>query len=622
MNSLRILIFAILVISTSQQNSNDPNVVADKFLKEVNERLAVLYNNQQEYSWREEVTDPKELPESVEDPIFQTMDYISKIANQVSKFKRVKVTNPHLQRQLKQIPDPGYDALDDSDQMQIHEIVGNMSEIYKNVGLCSFADPNNCTLRLIPEVQEIIQDSTNVEELKYYWLEWREKTGSKSKYSFEKFVDLYRKTANLNGYSSPSDFWLRDIEGEPGEIIATLDKIMLILRPLFLQFHAFVRSALRLRYGPELIRYNEPYPQHLAEKFIGSAYRDMNGDWTIDLPYPSVGLANITAGLQNQGITTPYGLTETVARFYTSIGMPPIPQSFWVQNAKPKFEVDERLMTCWSKTWKYYNSDQIKLSYCPMADEERYMNMFEVLSDYYYFKSYQGLPTLLQEEPLPNFGEAIGKALTLSATSPRFLAKTGLASADYGSYEGRINRLYLLGLRNVFLIPIFYVLDKYRVDVLDNRIHNLDNCAFWELTEKFTGAKPPVQRSREQFDAPSKLLLEVDDNYSSPIMSIILQFQIYKRLCEKTGQYRRDNPDYPLDLCDLSDQKEIGPLILNAMSLGSSKSWKEVLYTLTGDSQLDVSGFLEFFKPLYGWLQSINQANKEEIGWVESNQCF
>lgn len=56
------------------------------------------------------------------------------------------------------------------------------------------------------------------------------------------------------------------------------------------------------------------------------------------------------------------------------------------------------------------------------------------------------------------------------------------------------------------------------------------------------------------------------------------------------------------------------------MSLGSSKSWKEVLFTLTGDNQLDVSGFLEFFKPLYGWLQSINQLNKEEIGWVELNR--
>ncbi|XP_055905902.1 angiotensin-converting enzyme [Eupeodes corollae] len=622
MNFLRILIFVVLVVvSSCQQIPDDPNVVVEKFLNEVNEHLAVLYNNQIEYNWREEVTDPKQLPENIEDPIFETMDYIKGVASIVSKLKRAKVTNANLKRQLDQIPEPGYDALDDSEKMDLHEIIGNMSEIYKNVGLCSFRDRNNCTLRLIPEVQEIIDDTMNVEELKYYWLEWRDKTGSKSKYAFSKFVELYKKTAALNGFLKPSDFWLRDIEGESGEVIATLDKVMLILRPLFLQFHAFVRSALRLKYGPDLIRFNEPYPQHLAEKFIGSSYRDMNGDWTIDLPYPLVGLVNITAGLIAKDITTPYGLIETAARFYTSIGMPSIPQTFWIQSARPKFDVDERLMTCWSKTWKYYSSDKINLSFCPMADEERYTNMFEAVSDYYYFKSYRNQPTLFQEEPLPNFGEAIGKAMTLSATSPRFLEKIGMGGPVYSSYEGRINRLYLLGLRNVFLIPIFYVLDKYRVDVLDGRIENLDNCEFWKLTEKFTGAKPPVQRSHDQFDAPSKLLIEVDDNYSSPTMSIILQFQIFKRLCEKTGQYRRGDDAYPLDLCDLSGHKEIGPLVLNAMSLGSSKSWKEVLFTLTGDNQLDVSGFLEFFKPLYGWLQSINQLNKEEIGWVELNQC-
>lgn len=64
------------------------------------------------------------------------------------------------------------------------------------------------------------------------------------------------------------------------------------------------------------------------------------------------------------------------------------------------------------------------------------------------------------------------------------------------------------------MIPVFYVLDRYRVDVLDERLNISNNCAYWQLTTDLTGAEPPVSRSYEDFDAPAKLLIEVDDQYT------------------------------------------------------------------------------------------------------------
>lgn len=58
------------------------------------------------------------------------------------------------------------------------------------------------------------------------------------------------------------------------------------------------------------------------------------------------------------------------------------------------------------------------------------------------------------------------------------------------------------------------MLDRYRVDVLDGDLNINDNCDYWQLTTDFTGAEPPVNRSNGDFDAPAKLLVEVDDQYT------------------------------------------------------------------------------------------------------------
>lgn len=117
------------------------------------------------------------------------------------------------------------------------------------------------------------------------------------------------------------------------------------------------------------------------------------------------------------------------------------------------------------------------------------------------------------------------------------------------------------GLRTIFLIPVFYILERYRVDIIDKSINLNDNCAYWRLTEEYSGAEPPVDRSNRDFDAPAKLLMEVDDQYATQIMSIILQYQILEHFCSLTGEYVKGDPVKPLDLCDLTNHSIVGETI-------------------------------------------------------------
>lgn len=130
--------------------------------------------------------------------------------------------------------------------------------------------------------------------------------------------------------------------------------------------------------------------------------------------------------------------------------------TFWSHNARPKADLDEEDMRCWHKAWKFYGIERVNFSYCPLVDEERFFNMYEALTDVYYYRAYDQQPTLFAEEPFPNFSDALGKMFSLSASSPRYLEKLKLLERGLVSKELRINRLYW----QVCTLNV-YVLTKY-----------------------------------------------------------------------------------------------------------------------------------------------------------------
>lgn len=53
--------------------------------------------------------------------------------------------------------------------------------------------------------------------------------------------------------------------------------------------------------------------------------------------------------------------------------------------------------------------------------------------------------------------------------------------------------------------------------------------------------------------------------------------------------------------------------------MGSSKPWPDAMEVLTGDRNMDASGLMEYFKPLYDWLKAENERTGEYIGWESSS---
>lgn len=52
------------------------------------------------------------------------------------------------------------------------------------------------------------------------------------------------------------------------------------------------------------------------------------------------------------------------------------------------------------------------------------------------------------------------------------------------------------------------------------------------------------------------------------------------------------------------------------MEKGSSLPWSDALFQATGESRLDGSALLEYFRPLEDWLRNENLRTQEFVGWI------
>lgn len=304
--------------------SSMPDSSLAAFLDVVNKQIAAVYDQeglallQNELNGRHDVFAQQQAEIAYE----KLLRYVKSQSTRVAKFKRLHLGDALQRRQLERMPHLGYEALGGLEANQLYALTANMSNNYQRVKLCAFRQPHNCTLRLIPDVQQLVQDSRNLEEIEYYWLEWRRSTGLATRQQFVAFMELYKKTAKLNGFVNPEDYWFRNLELSCDQTMTILNKLMTSLEPLFLQFHAHVRGSLRKMHGEDLVPRGRPYPQHLAEVFLGNAFSSARAGWFVDMPAPETPLFNITEALHRRGLSTTQRVFWNVAEYFRGLGLP------------------------------------------------------------------------------------------------------------------------------------------------------------------------------------------------------------------------------------------------------------------------------------------------------------
>ncbi len=524
---------------------------------------------------------------------------------------------------------------------ELTRIATKMEGMYGAGKYCT--DPGDeKTCRQLGELEDVLRDNRDYDAQLEAWRGWH--TISKPmREDYVRFVQLVNEGAKDMGFADAGELWRAGYDMPPAQIAAETDRLWGQVKPLYEQLHCYTRTRLEATYGVEK---GEVAGGMLPAHLMGNMWQqDWSNLWDLLQPYKDAGGLDITGALQSRyqqdytamlashaGVPAPADLVEIerdaqlktakdmtrrAEDFYTSLGMPKLPDSYWEKSQfiKPR----DRDVVCHASAWdmnlggspakegQEAVGPDVRTKMCIKPNEEDFTTIYHELGHVYYYLAYNKLPPIFQGGANDGFHEAIGDTIVLSMT-PKYLNSIGLVDAQEQSHEALINAQMRMALAKVAFLPFGLMIDRWRWGVFDGSIKpDHYNQAWWDLKARYQGVAPVSERGEEFFDPGAKYHVPGNTPYTRYFLAHVLQFQFYKSLCDAAGW------DGPLYECSFYGSKEAGKRYQAMLARGASQPWQKTLKELTGNEKLDASAVLEYFAPLQEWLQQQNEGR--DCGW-------
>jgi peptidyl-dipeptidase A len=519
---------------------------------------------------------------------------------------------------------------------ELTEIASRMNGMYGAGAWCQEGQEGDACMD-IGEISEVLantQGSTYEQQLAA-WEGWHT-ISIPMRADYKRFVELTNEGAVEMGFANTGDVWRAGYDMPAADFQAEADRLWGQVQPLYEQLQCFTRGKLEEKYG-EQGSVNGMIPAHLTGNLWQQDWANL---WPMLEPYPNAGSLDITTALEQQredilnemankaggwrtltaqqqvdverqaDLEMAKRMTRLAESFYTGLGMPALPDSFWdkSQFVQPR----DRDVVCHASAWQF-NADasDVRIKMCIKPNEEELTTLYHELGHLYYDIAYSKQTPILQGGAHDGFHEAIGDTIVLSMT-PDYLASVGLVDEPAVSEEAVINSQMRMALAKVAFLPFGLMIDRWRWGVFDGSITPENyNAAWWELKAKYQGVAPVTPRGEDFFDAGAKYHVPGNTPYTRYFLSHVLQFQFYKALCDASGH------EGPLYTCSFANNPEAGRRYQAMLARGASQPWQQTLKELTGGETMDASAVLEYFAPLQTWLTAQNQG--KTCGWGAAN---
>jgi len=459
--------------------------------------------------------------------------------------------------------------------------------------------PASC--RNLDQLSDTLARSRNYDELTEAWKGWHG-VGAGMRADYREFVALANEGARELGFKDLGVMWRAGYDMSPEEFDAESERLWQQVKPLYDGLHCYARARLAKRYGKDKVPAGKPIPAQLLGNMWAQQWNKIYPD--ILKPYPGASIETADAALKTQK-WDPLRMTHSAESFYTSLGFPQLPKTFWQRSmfARPR----DREVVCHASAWDMGSTGDVRIKACLEPTEEDLYTVYHELGHVYYSLGYANQPYLFRDGANDGFHEAIGDTVNLSVT-PAYLAKIGLIRALAPSHEALINQQMKMALEKIAFLPFGRLIDQWRWRVFSGEITPESyNSSWWELRRRYQGIAPPVPRSEADFDPGAKYHIPSNTPYTRYFLSFILQFQFHKALCAAAGNQG------PLYQCSNYGSEQAGRRFADMLSLGASQPWQDALEKLTGTRRIDAAAISEYFQPLMQWLSEQNQG--QPCGW-------
>lgn len=528
-----------------------------------------------------------------------SMEYLTRTIKAATRFDGLDLPQDLARQRLllkiaTSLPAPS----DPTQRAELAELSVSMTGDYGRGKYCPPRLKGKCLT--LEDLSNIMRDSRKWDQLLDAWTGWRTIAPPLRK-KFRRYVELGNKGAQEIGFADMGALWRAGYDMSPAAFEAETDRLWGRVKPLYDELHCYVRAKLRKRYGKDRIGEKAPIPAHLLGNMWAQEWQNV---YDLTEPYPGQPSLDVTKKLRKKKYDE-RRMVKLGESFFTSLGMDPLPASFWERSLFKK--PADRDVVCHASAWDVSYANDLRIKMCIEITEEDLITIHHELGHNYYYQNYYKLPMLFQSGANDGFHEGIGDTLALSVT-PSYLAKLGLLDKVPSDEKGAINVLFKQALGKVAFLPFGKLIDQWRWDVFSGKTRPEDyNKAWWALRLKYQGIAPPVRRTEANFDPGAKYHVPANVPYTRYFLAAIYQFQFHRALCRVAGHKG------PLHTCSIYGSKAAGERLKAMLALGASRPWQDAMQTVAGQHEADPSALLEYFEPLRKWLK---EQNKNEVcGW-------
>nr|CDG15343.1 zinc-dependent metallopeptidase-Peptidyl-dipeptidase A [Inquilinus limosus] len=452
----------------------------------------------------------------------------------------------------------------------------------------------------LSDAEDILAASRDPAETRAVWEGWHS-ISPVMKPDYARLVALANEGSKALGYADTGALWRSGYDMPADDFAAETDRLWGQVEPFYKNLHCYVRGRLNAKYGDAV----QPKTGPIRADLLGNMWAQSWGN-IYDLVAPTDEVEGYS--LDKLLVDAGYDATKMVKTgeaFYTSLGLAPLPETFWQRSQIVRPE--GRDVVCHASAWDLDDRDDVRIKMCTKVNGEDFYTVHHELGHNYYQRAYKDQPYIFKNGANDGFHEAIGDFIGLSALTPTYLNQIGLLDKVPGA-EGDIPFLLKMALDKIAFLPFGLLVDRWRWEVFAGKAApERYNESWWALRLKYQGLVPPGPRPADAFDPGAKYHIPGNTPYTRYFLAHIYQFQFHRAACQQAGWTG------PLHRCSVYGNKEVGRRFNAMLEMGQSKPWPDELEAFTGERRTDASAVVEYFTPLNDWLTEQNKG--QSCGW-------
>ncbi len=453
----------------------------------------------------------------------------------------------------------------------------------------------------LDDANVLIAESRDPNETKALYEGWRTISPVMAA-DYARMVEIANEGSRELGFADTGAMWRAGYDMDPDAFAAETDRLWEQVKPFYVNLHCYVRGRLNAKYGDAV----QPDHGPIRADLLGNMWSQQWGN-IYDVVAPTSG-GTSSYSLDALLTNAQYDATRMVRTgegFYTSLGLPALPQTFWERSmiTRPR----DREVVCHASAWDLDNAEDIRIKMCTQVNGDDFYTVHHELGHNYYQRAYKDQPFLFKNGANDGFHEAIGDFVGLSALTPTYLNQIGLLQTTPGAEED-IPFLLKMALDKIAFLPFGLMVDRWRWGVFDGETSPAEYNSAWSANMlKYQGLVPPGPRPANAFDPGAKYHIPGNTPYTRYFLAHIYQFQFQRAACKQAGWQG------PLHRCSIYGNKEVGERFERMLEMGQSRPWPEAMEAFTGERGNDASAVADYFAPLNAWLTVQNRG--KSCGW-------